>query len=172
MRRTLHGHHPRGKQILDGEVARGRADPAGDHRGPRRLRDRPVLRQEGPLGRRAQPLQAPGACGQEQRRRTGEVEHPPDGPDRLRQDAARPDAGPHPRRALHHGRRDDADRSRLCRRGCREHHPEAPAVGRLQRRARAARHRLHRRDRQDLAASPTIPRSPATCRARACSRRS
>ncbi len=44
-------------------------------------------------------------------------------------------------------------------------------AGRLQRRARAARHRLHRRGRQDHAASPTTPRSPATCRARACSRR-
>jgi hypothetical protein len=32
---------------------------------------------------------------------------------------------------------------------CREHHPRAAAVGRLQRRAGAARHRLHRRDRQD-----------------------
>ena len=38
-----------------------------------------------------------------------------------------------------------------CRRGRREHHPEALAVGRLQRRAGAARHRLHRRGRQDLA---------------------
>jgi ATP-dependent Clp protease ATP-binding subunit ClpX len=42
---------------------------------------------------------------------------------------------------------------------------------RLRRREGAARHRLHRRDRQDLAASPTTPRSPATCRARASSRR-
>ena len=45
-------------------------------------------------------------------------------------------------------------------------------VRRLQCRARAARHRLHRRGRQDLAGSPTTRRSPATCRARACSRRS
>ena len=41
------------------------------------------------------------------------------------------------------------DRSRLCRRGCREHHPEAAAGRRLQCRARAARHRLYRRSRQD-----------------------
>ena len=34
-----------------------------------------------------------------------------------------------------------------------------------------ARHRLHRRDRQDLAQERTTPPSPATCRARACSRR-
>ena len=93
------------------------------------------------------------------------------GPTGSRQDAAGADAGAHPRRAVHHGRRDDADRSRLCRRGRREHHPQAAAVRRLQRRARAARHRLYRRDRQDFAASPTTPRSPATCRARACSRR-
>ena len=73
------------------------------------------------------------------------------GPTGSRQDAAGADAGAHPRRAVHDGRRDDADRSRLCRRGRREHHPQAAAVRRLQRRARAARHRLHRRDRQDLA---------------------
>ena len=41
------------------------------------------------------------------------------------------------------------DRSRLCRRGRREHHPQAAAERRLQRRARAARHRLYRRSRQD-----------------------
>ena len=138
---------------------------------PRRLRDRPGPRQEGPLGRGPQPLQAPRPRDEAQRRRAREVEHPADRADRLRQDAARADAGPHPRRALHHGRRDDADRGRLCRRGRREHHPQAAAGLRLQRRAGAARHRLHRRDRQDLAASPTTPRSPATCRARACSRR-
>ena len=119
--------------------------------GSRRLCDRPALRQARAVGRRPQPLQAPRACQQEQRRRAGEVEHPADRPDRLRQDAACADAGPHHRRALHHGRRHDADRSRLCRRGRRKHHPEAAAVGRLQCRAGPARHRLHRRDRQDFA---------------------
>ena len=151
MRRAVHGHHPRGEQDLDGEVARGRADPAGNPEGARRLCDRPVLRQARAVGRRPQPLQAARACQQEQRRRAGEVEHPADGPDRLRQDAARADAGPHHRRALHHGRRHDADRSRLRRRGRREHHPEAAAGRRLQCRAGAARHRLYRRDRQDFA---------------------
>ena len=73
------------------------------------------------------------------------------GPDGLRQDAAGADAGAHPRRALHDGGRHDADRGRLRRRGRREHHPEAAAERRLQRRAGAARHRLHRRDRQDFA---------------------
>ena len=61
------------------------------------------------------------------------------------------DARPHPRRAVHDGRRDDADRGGLRRRGRREHHPQAAPGLRLQRRAGAARHRLHRRDRQDLA---------------------
>ncbi len=41
------------------------------------------------------------------------------------------------------------DRSRLRRRGRRKHHSQAAAVGRLQCRARAARHRLYRRNRQD-----------------------
>ena len=88
-------------------------------------------------------------AGQEQRRRAGQVQHPAGRPDRLRQDAAGADAGAHPRRAVHDGRRHHAHRSRLRRRGCREHHPEAAAERRLQRRAGAARHRLHRRGRQD-----------------------
>ena len=78
------------------------------------------------------------------RRRARQVEHPADRPDRLRQDPARPDAGADPRRAVHHGRRDHADRGRLCRRGRREHHPEAAPGVRLQRREGPARHRLHR----------------------------
>ena len=51
----------------------------------------------------------------------------------------------------YHGRCHDADRGRLRRRGRREHHLEAVAGGRLQRRAGAARDRVHRRGRQDLA---------------------
>src|SRR3974377_2479246 len=46
-----------------------------------------------------------------------------------------------PRCSVHDGRRDDADRSRLRRRGRREHHPQAAAVGQLQRRACSARYR-------------------------------
>ena len=137
-------------KILDGQVPRRRSDAAGDHQGSRRIRDRPAAGQAHPVGRRPQPLQAPGACRQGQRRRAGEVQHHARRPDRLRQDLSGPDAGAHHRRAVHDGRRDDADRSRLCRRGRREHHPEASAVRRLQRRARPARHRLHRRSRQDL----------------------
>ena len=151
VRRAVHGHHPRGEQILAGEVARRHPDAEGNPQGSRRLRHRPGPRQEGALGRGPQSLQAAQPPGQAQRRRAGEVQHPADRPDRLGQDAAGADAGAHPRRAVHDGRRDDADRSRLRRRGRREHHPQAAAVGRLQRRARAARHRLHRRDRQDLA---------------------
>ena len=137
-------------EILAGEVARRRADAEGDPPGPRRLRHRPGPRQEGPLGRGAQPLQAAGPRDEAQRRRAGQVQHPADRADRLGQDAARADARPHPRRAVHDGGRDDAHRSRLCRRGRREHHPQAAPGLRLQRRAGAARHRLHRRDRQDL----------------------
>ena len=149
MRRTLHGHHPRGEQVLAGQVARRHPDAEGNLQGPRRLRDRPEPRQEGALGRRAQSLQAAQSPDQAQRRRACEVEHPADRSDRFGQDAAGADAGAHPRRAVHDGGCDDADRSRLRRRGRREHHPEAVAVGRLQCRARAARHRLYRRNRQD-----------------------
>ena len=56
-------------------------------------------------------------ASKEQRRRAGQVEYPARRPDRLRQDLACPDARAHPRRAVHYGRRHDADRSRLCRRG-------------------------------------------------------
>ena len=79
------------------------------------------------------------------------------GPTGSRQDAACPDARPHPGRAVHDGGRDDADRSGLRRRGRREHHPEAAPGRRLQCRARPARHRLHRRESTRSAASPTIP---------------
>src|SRR5215510_10348989 len=51
------------------------------------------------------------------------------------QDAVGADAGPDSRRTVHDGGCDDADRSWLCQRGCREHHSQAVAGGRLQRRA-------------------------------------
>ena len=86
---------------------------------------------------------------QERRRRARQVQHHADRPHRLRQDAAGPDPGAHPGRAVHHGRRHDPDRSRLCRRGRREHHSQAAAGRRLQCRAGPARHRLYRRSRQD-----------------------
>ena len=151
MRRTVHGHHPRGEQEHPRQVARRRAEPGRDLLGARLLCDRPGPRQARALCRGAQSLQAAQPRRQEQRRGTRQVQHPAGRPHRLRQDAAGADSRPHPRRALHHGRRHHAHRGRLCRRGRREHHPEAAAERRLQRRAGAARHRLHRRDRQDLA---------------------
>ena len=63
--------------------------------------------------------------------RASEVEYPPDRPDRLGQDTAGADAGAHSRRSFHHRGCDDADRSRLCRRGRREHHSQAAAVRRI-----------------------------------------
>ena len=149
MRRTLHGHHPGGEQDHLGQVQGWRAVAQGNPPDPRRLCDRPGPGQAHPGRCGAQSLQAAEPRRQSQRRRDRQVQHHADRPDRLRQDPARPDPGAHARRAVHHGRRHDADRSRLCRRGRREHHPEAAAVGRLQRRARAARHRLYRRGRQD-----------------------
>ena len=123
--------------------------PSEIRKGARRLRHRPGQGQEGAVGGCPQPLQAPQPRDEEQRRRAGQVEHHADRPDRFGQDAAGPDSRPHHRRAVHDVRRDDPDRSRLRRRGRREHHPEASAGRRLQCRACPARHRLHRRGRQD-----------------------
>ena len=121
----------------------------------------------------AQPLQAPGARRQGQRRRAAEVEHPADRADRVRQDAAGPDAGAHARCAVHHGRCDHLDRGGLRRRGRREHHPEAAPGGRLQRRARAVAAASSTSTRSTRsAASRKPPRSRGMCRARGCSRRS
>jgi hypothetical protein len=50
------------------------------------------------------------------------------------------------------------DRGRLRRRGRREHHSLAAAIGRLQRRARPARHRLYRRDLTQVRQSVDHPR--------------
>ena len=172
MRRAVQRHHPRGIEVGAGQDPRRRSDPGRNLQGARRLCHRPDARQARPVGRGPQSLQAAQPRRQERHRgRARQVQHPADRPDRLRQDPARPDAGADPRRAVHHGRRDHADRGRLCRRGCREHHPEiAPGVG-LQRREGAARDRLHRRDRQD---QPQVGQSldhPRRSRARASSRR-
>ena len=137
-------------------LARGARRPAHAHRDqgqPRQLRDRPGGGQAHAVGGRLQPLQAPApqGKGQEGRRRAHQEQHPSDRPHRLGQDAAGADPGAHAGCAVRDGRRDDADRSRLCRRGRREHHPEAAAKLQLRSRAGPARHRVHRRDRQDLA---------------------
>mmetsp|Transcript_1279 Transcript_1279/g.2541 ORF Transcript_1279/g.2541 Transcript_1279/m.2541 type:complete len:242 (-) Transcript_1279:772-1497(-) len=148
MRRTVHGHHPGRDQERRAEERRRRADSAGDLRRAGRLRDRSVPRQAGPLGRRSQSLQAPESLRQIGYR-TGEIQHHADRPDGVRQDTAGADSGADPRCAVHDGRCDDTDRSRLRRRGCGEHHSQAVAGLRIQRRTRAARHRLYRRGRQD-----------------------
>ena len=84
------------------------------------------------------------------RLRNNEVEHPADRSDGHRQDAARADARQAPLCPLHDRRRDDAHRSRVRRRGRREHHPQAAAGrGRRHREVPAGDH-LHRRSRQDL----------------------
>ena len=64
--------------------------------------------------KRIQYQNAPGPAPP-RRGRAGQVEHPPARPDRLRQDAAGPDAGPHAQRALRHRRRHRAHRGRLRR---------------------------------------------------------
>ena len=84
-------------------------DPARDQGTARRLRDRPGPGQEGPGGRRAQPLQAAGPRrGARPGDRARQVEHPADRPDRLRQDPAGPDPGPDPQRPVRHRRRHHA----------------------------------------------------------------
>ncbi len=108
----------------------------------------------------------------DRRRRAREEQHPARRPDRLRQDPAGADAGPHPGRAVLHRRRHRPDRSRLRRRRRREH-PAAPAAGgRLQRPARpSAASSTSTRSTRPPASRATTPASPATSRARACSRR-
>ena len=150
MRRAVQRYHPRGVEVRPRQDEGRSSDAGGNLQGPRRLCDRPGPRQARALGRGPQPLQAARPRLEDrQRGRARQVQHPADRPDRLRQDPARADSGADPRRALHHGRRDDPDRGGLCRRGRREHHPEAaPGLG-LQCREGAARDRLYRRDRQD-----------------------
>ena len=71
------------------------------------------------------------------------------GPTGLRQDAAGPDDGPAPQRAVRHRRRHGPDRGRLRRRRRREHPAQADPGGRLRRQEGRDRDHLHRRDRQD-----------------------
>ena len=152
MRGVVQRHHPRGA----GGKGRLRTQPAAqaarDHGYARSVRDRPDPRQEGAGGCGVQPLQADRVASA---RATTSSSAKSNilliGPTGSRQDAAGRNAGAPAQCAVHHRRRDHADRSRLCRRGCREHHPEAVAEVRLRRREGAVRHRLHRRDRQDLA---------------------
>ena len=126
-------------------------EPAPDQGRARPVRHQPGAGQEGPVGRGLQPLQAGQRRPPGRRGRAPEVERAARRPDRLRQDAARPDAGPRARRAVLHRRRHLADRGRLRRRGRREHPAAADPGRRLRRRPGPARDHLHRRDRQDRA---------------------
>ncbi len=104
------------------------------------------------------------------RRRSRQEQHPPDRPDRQRQDLAGPHPGQDPRRPLRHRRRHHPDRGRLRRRGRRE--PAAQA---------APRRRFRHRSRPSAASSTSTkstrsPRpartsaSPATSPAKASSK--
>ena len=131
---------------------RGAPEAEGDLRVPERLRRRPGRREEDPLRRGLQPLQArPGRPAEGRRRRAAEVQHPAARPDRLRQDAPRPDARAHAQRAVRDRRRHRAHRGRLRRRGRGEHPAQAPPGRGLRRQARRVGDHLHRRDRQDRA---------------------
>ena len=145
-------------EIIDEELttpahARPRQPPApeGDLRGPERLRRRPGGGEAHALGRRLQPLQARADGDGRGRGRALEVEHPAARPDRLREDAARPDARADPERPVRDRRRDGAHRGRLRRRGRREHPPQADPGRRLRREEGRDRDHLHRRGRQDRA---------------------
>ena len=127
------------------------SQPAPDQGRARPVRHQPGASQEGPLGRRLQPLQAGQRRQPGRRGRAAEVERHARRADRQRQDPARPDPGPRPGRPVLHRRRHVADRGRLRRRGRREHPAAADPGGRLRCRPGPARDHLHRRDRQDRA---------------------
>ena len=168
----LPGDHRRGDAGGAARQAAGRqaAEPAGHQDRPGRLRDQPGEGQEGPLRGGPQPLQARQRRPPDRRRRAAEVEHPARRAHRLGQDAAGPDAGQGPGRAVLHRRRHVADRGRLCRRGCREH-PAAPDPVRRFRRRHAPSAASSTSTRSTRSpARRTTPRSPATSPARASSR--
>ena len=102
------------------------------------------------------------------RRRSWPEQHPADRPDRFGQDAAGADAGAHDGRAVHGT--PPPDRAGYVGEDV-ENIIQKLLQSATTRSSGAARHRLHRRNRQDLAQSRTTRRSPATSRARACSRR-
>ena len=96
-----------------------------------RVCHRPGSGEAHPVGRGVQPLQAAEELQQGRRGRTGQEQYSADRPDRFGQDAAGADAGASAQCAVRHGGCHHADRSRLCRRGRRKHHPEVAAEMRL-----------------------------------------
>ena len=148
--RSLQRDHRRGAHRS--AVVRHREPPqaARDLRGARRVRRRPGGGQAHALRGGLQPLQARADdAGRGRGHRAAEVEHPAARADRLRQDAAGPDAGADPQRPVRDRRRDGADRGRLRRRGRREHPPQAHPGRRLRRQEGRDGDHLHRRGRQD-----------------------
>ena len=138
-------------------------EPAPDQGRPGPVRHQPGARQEGPLGRRLQPLQAASTPATRWTTSSCEKSQRPAGrPDRLRQDAARPHPGAGPRRAVLHRRRHDADRGGLRRRGRREH-PAAAASRRPTSTSPAPSAASSTSTRSTRSpARRTTPRSPAT----------
>ena len=82
-------------------------------------------------------------------RRAGQVQHPADRPDRLRQDPPGADPRPDAQRPFAIADATALDRGGLCRRGRREHPAQADPGGGLRHQAGRDRHHLHRRGRQD-----------------------
>ena len=174
VRRGLQRHH-RGRQpVREPRRPLVAALAARDQEVPRRVRHRPGAHQEEARRRRLQPLQAhrdPEAAAQPQRRRADQVEHPADRPDRHRQDAARADAGqaalgPVHDRRRHHAHRGRATSARTSRTSSSSCCRPPAATSRSASRASSTSTRSTR-----SAARTRTPRSPATCRARASSRR-
>ena len=148
--RSLQRDHRRGAHRSADLRHRQPAEAEGDLRRPQRVRRRAGAGQAHAVGSGLQPLQA--RADDAVRRlghRAAEVEHPAARADRLRQDAARADAGADPQRPVRDRRRHGADRGRLRRRGRREHPPEADPGRRLRRQEGRDRDHLHRRGRQD-----------------------
>ena len=150
--RSLQRDHRRGADRSADLRHRQPAEAEGDLRRAQRVRRRPGAGQAHALGGGLQPLQARAHdAGRRRRHRAAEVQHPAARTDRLRQDAARADAGADPQRPVRDRRRDRADRGRLRRRGRREHPAQADPGRRLRRQEGRDGDHLHRRGRQDRA---------------------
>ena len=174
VRRGLQRHHRRRQPVRQPGRPLVAARAAGNQEVPRRVRGRPGTDEEEAGRRGLQPLQAhrdPEAAAQPQRCRADQVEHHADRPDGHRQDAARADAGQAAVGALHDRRRDDPHRGRAtsartsrtsssscCRRPA--------AISRSASRASSISTKSTR-----SAARTRTRRSPATSRAKGCSRR-